>query len=72
MIGAYCLTEPGSGSDALGAKTTAILSEDGKYYILNGTKQFSTNTGFADLFTVFAKVDKVHFTAFLVERTFPG
>lgn len=72
MIGAYCLTEPGSGSDALGAKTTAILSEDGTHYILNGTKQFSTNAGFADLFTVFAKVDKVHFSAFLVERTFSG
>ncbi len=72
MIGAYCLTEPGSGSDALGAKTTATLSEDGNYYILNGTKQFSTNAGFADLYTVFAKVDKLHFTAFLVERTFSG
>lgn len=72
MIGAYCLTEPGSGSDALGAKTTAVLSEDGTHYVLNGTKQFSTNAGFADLFTVFAKVDKVHFTAFLVERTFSG
>ncbi|MGA1845704.1 acyl-CoA dehydrogenase family protein [Deferribacter abyssi] len=71
-IAAYCLTEPGSGSDALGAKATATLSEDGKYYILNGTKQFITNAGFADLFTVFAKVDKEHFTAFLVERTFEG
>ena len=72
MIGAYCLTEPGSGSDALGAKTTAVLSADGSHYVLNGTKQFSTNAGFADLYTVFGKVDKVHFTAFLVERTFPG
>ncbi|MFT5699238.1 MAG: alkylation response protein AidB-like acyl-CoA dehydrogenase [Desulforhopalus sp.] len=72
MIGAYCLTEPGSGSDALGAKTSGILSEDGKHYILNGTKQFSTNAGFADLYTIFAKVDKLHFTAFLVERTFAG
>jgi len=71
-LGAYCLTEPGSGSDALGAKTTATLSEDGKYYILNGTKQWITNAGFADLFTVFAKVDKQHFTAFLVERNTPG
>jgi alkylation response protein AidB-like acyl-CoA dehydrogenase len=71
-IGAYCLTEPGSGSDALGAKSTAILSADGTHYILNGTKQFSTNSGFADLFTIFAKVDKIHFTAFLVERSFPG
>jgi alkylation response protein AidB-like acyl-CoA dehydrogenase len=72
MIGAYCLTEPGSGSDALGAKTTATLSEDGRHHVLSGTKQFSTNSGFADLFTIFAKVDKVHFTAFLVERTFAG
>jgi alkylation response protein AidB-like acyl-CoA dehydrogenase len=72
MIGAYCLTEPGSGSDALGAKAVAVLSEDGGHYLLNGTKQFSTNAGFADLYTVFAKVDKVHFSAFLVERTFAG
>ncbi len=72
MIGAYCLTEPGSGSDALGAKTTATLSGDGRHYILSGTKQFSSNAGFADLFTIFAKVDKVHFTAFLVERTSAG
>ncbi len=71
-IGAYCLTEPGSGSDALGAKATATLSEDGKYYILNGTKQFITNGGFSDLFTVFAKIDKEHFTAFLVEKNFEG
>jgi len=72
MIGAYCLTEPGSGSDALAAKTTAVLSEDGKHYILNGTKQFITNGGFADLYTVFAKVDKEHFTGFLVERNYEG
>jgi alkylation response protein AidB-like acyl-CoA dehydrogenase len=72
LIGAYCLTEPGSGSDALGAKTTATLAEDGSCYILNGTKQFSSNAGFADLFTIFAKVDKVHFTAFLVERGAAG
>jgi len=71
-IAAYCLTEPGSGSDALGAQASAVLSEDGKYYILNGTKQFITNGGFADLYTVFAKIDKEHFTAFLVERTFEG
>lgn len=69
---AYCLTEPGSGSDALGAQATATLSEDGKYYILNGTKQFITNGGFAELFTVFAKIDKEHFTAFLVEKSFEG
>jgi alkylation response protein AidB-like acyl-CoA dehydrogenase len=69
---AYCLTEPGSGSDALGAQATAVLSEDGKYYVLNGTKQFITNGGFAKLFTIFAKIDKEHFTAFLVEKDFPG
>ena len=71
-IAAYALTEPGSGSDALGAKTTAVLSEDGKYYILNGAKQFITNGGFADVFTVYAKVDGEKFTAFIVERNFPG
>ena len=71
-VAAYCLTEPGSGSDALGAKSTAVLSEDGSHYILNGTKQFITNAGFADLFTIFAKVDKEHFTGFLVERGFEG
>lgn len=69
---AYCLTEPGSGSDALGAQASAVLSEDGKHYILNGTKQFITNGGFAELYTVFAKIDKKHFTAFLVEKSFPG
>ncbi|MFV0438310.1 MAG: acyl-CoA dehydrogenase family protein [Desulfopila sp.] len=71
-LAAYCLTEPGSGSDALGAQASAVLSEDGKTYLLNGTKQFITNGGFANLFTVFAKIDKQHFTAFLVERDFPG
>ena len=71
-LAAYCLTEPGSGSDALGAKATATLSEDGKHYILNGTKQFITNGGFADLFTVFVKIDGKLFTAFLVERNFEG
>ncbi|SIS97597.1 acyl-CoA dehydrogenase family protein [Alicyclobacillus vulcanalis] len=71
-IGAYCLTEPNSGSDALGARTTATLSEDGKYYILNGTKQYITNAGFADVFVVYAKVDGQHFSAFIVERTMPG
>ncbi len=69
---AYCLTEPGSGSDALGAQASAVLSADGKHYILNGTKQFITNGGFAQLFTTFAKIDKEHFTAFLVEKSFPG
>lgn len=71
-IAAYALTETNSGSDALGARTRATLSEDGRHYLLNGTKQFISNTGFADLFTVFAKVDGKDFTAFLVERTFPG
>ncbi len=67
-IGAYALTEPQSGSDALAAKTKAVLSEDGRHYILNGQKMWITNGGFADLFTVFAKVDGEKFTAFLVER----
>ncbi len=71
MIGAYALTEPHSGSDALAAKTRATLSEDGKYYILNGQKMWITNGGYADLFTIFAKIDGEKFTAFLVERT-PG
>jgi alkylation response protein AidB-like acyl-CoA dehydrogenase len=71
-VAAYCLTEPGSGSDALGALASATLSEDGKYYLLNGTKQFITNGSFANLYTVFAKIDKEHFTAFLVERTTEG
>lgn len=71
-IAAYALTEPSSGSDALGAKTTAVLSDDGKYYILNGEKQWITNAGFADVFVVYAKVDGEHFSAFIVERDFPG
>ena len=66
--GAYGLTEPNSGSDALGAKTTATLSADGKYYLLNGQKCWITNGGFADVYTVFAKVDGDKFTAFIVER----
>jgi alkylation response protein AidB-like acyl-CoA dehydrogenase len=69
---AYCLTEPGSGSDALGAQASAVVSDDGSHYILNGTKQFITNGGFAELFTIFAKIDKEHFTAFLVEKSFEG
>ncbi|HEX5166012.1 MAG TPA: acyl-CoA dehydrogenase family protein [Thermomicrobiales bacterium] len=71
-VGAYALTEPGSGSDALNARTRATLSKDGTHYILNGTKQFITNSAFAGLFTVFAKVDGEHFTGFLVEPDFPG
>jgi alkylation response protein AidB-like acyl-CoA dehydrogenase len=69
LIGAYCLTEPGSGSDALAAKTTAVLSDDGKHYLLNGSKMWITNGVFADLFTIFAKVDGTKFTGFLVERS---
>ncbi|MEO7961133.1 MAG: acyl-CoA dehydrogenase family protein [Ginsengibacter sp.] len=70
--GSYGLTEPGSGSDALGAKTTATLSEDGKFYLLNGQKCWITNGGFADIYTVFAKIDGDKFTAFIVERGFEG
>ncbi len=70
--GSYGLTEPGSGSDALGAKTTAILSSDGKHYILNGQKCWITNGGFADVYTVFAKVDGEKFTTFIVEKGMEG
>ncbi len=70
--GAYGLTEPNSGSDALSAKTTAILSEDGKNYILNGQKCWITNGGFADVYTVFAKIDGDKFSAFIVERGMEG
>ena len=72
MVGAYCLTEPHAGSDALAAKTRADLSADGTHYILNGQKMWITNGGAADLFTVFAKVGGEKFTAFLVERAWPG
>jgi len=71
-IGAYGLTEPNSGSDALGAKTSARLSDDGKHYLLNGQKIWITNGGFADVYTVFAKIDGDKFTAFIVERGFEG
>jgi alkylation response protein AidB-like acyl-CoA dehydrogenase len=71
-IAAYALTEPGSGSDALGARTTAKLNEAGTHYILNGEKQWITNAGFADVFVVYAKVDGEHFTAFIVEKGFQG
>lgn len=70
--GSYGLTEPNSGSDALSAKTTARLSEDGKHYLLNGQKCWITNGGFADIYTVFAKVDGDKFTGFIVERGFEG
>lgn len=69
---AYCLTEPGSGSDALAARTKAVLTEDGKHYLINGQKMWITNGGFADLFTVFAKIDGEHFTAFLMDAKSPG
>ena len=72
IVGAYALSEATSGSDALNCRARAVLSPDGKHYVLNGEKMWITNAGFADLFTVFAKVDGEKFTAFLVERTFPG
>src|SRR5580704_7973598 len=70
--GSYGLTEPNSGSDALGAKTTASLTPDGKYYLLNGQKCWITNGGFADIYTVFAKIDGDKFSAFIIERGFEG
>lgn len=72
MKGAYALTEPNSGSDALGARTTATLTPDGKHYLINGQKIWITNAGFADVFTVFAKVDGDKFTAFIVDRNTEG
>lgn len=69
---AYCLTEPGSGSDALGAKTKAELNAEGTHYIINGQKMFITNAGFADVFVVFAQVEGDKFTGFIVERTMEG
>ncbi len=71
-MAAYALSETGSGSDALGLRSKATLTADGKHYLLNGTKMWISNAGWADLFTIFAKVDGQHTTAFLVERTFPG
>ncbi len=72
-LGAYCLTEPGAGSDANAGTTKAVLSEDGKHYILNGQKMWTTNGGFADVMTVFAKIDNDRvLSAFIVERDFPG
>src|SRR6266404_673612 len=72
MVAAYCLSEPHAGSDSLAARTRADLSSDGTHYILNGQKMWITNGGFADLYTVFAKVGGEKFTAFLVERAWPG
>ncbi len=72
QFAAYCLTEPGSGSDALAAKSSAVLADDGTHYLLNGQKMWITNAGFADVFTVFAKVDGKHFTGFIVEKNWEG
>jgi alkylation response protein AidB-like acyl-CoA dehydrogenase len=73
LIGAYCLTEPGAGSDANSGKTSATLSEDGKHYILNGQKMWITNANFADTQVVFAKIDKDRvLSAFIVEKNYPG
>ncbi|MGH9663114.1 MAG: acyl-CoA dehydrogenase family protein, partial [Bryobacteraceae bacterium] len=72
MIAAYCLSEPQAGSDALAARTRADLSPDGTHYVLNGQKMWITNGGYADLYTVFAKIGGEQFTAFLVERSFGG
>ncbi|MEH7374875.1 acyl-CoA dehydrogenase family protein [Neobacillus drentensis] len=71
-LAAYALTEPGSGSDALGARTTAKLNAAGTHYILNGEKQWITNAGFADVFVVYAKIDGEQFSAFIVDRNFAG
>ena len=72
LLAAYALTEPSSGSDAMSAKTTATLNEAGTHYILNGEKQWITNSAFADVFIVYAKIDGEHFSAFIVEREYPG
>jgi alkylation response protein AidB-like acyl-CoA dehydrogenase len=72
LLSSYALTEAGSGSDALAAKTTAVLSPDGKHYVLNGTKMWITNAGFADIFITFAKIDGDKFSCFIIEKTFPG
>jgi alkylation response protein AidB-like acyl-CoA dehydrogenase len=69
---AYCLTEPGAGSDALSAKATAVLSEDGQFYVLNGQKMWITNGGFADILITFAKVDGEHFTGFIIDTDSEG
>ncbi len=71
-IGAYCLSEPQAGSDAQNSLTRAELNKEGTHYILNGQKMWITNGGFADVYIVFAKIDGEKFTAFIVERTFPG
>ena len=72
LMGSYCLTEPGSGSDALSAKTKAVLNAEGTHYVLNGQKMWITNAGFADVFIVFAQVDGDKFTGFIVDKDAPG
>ena len=72
LMGSYCLTEPGSGSDALSAKTKAVLNAEGTHYVLNGQKMWITNAGFADVFIVFAQIDGDKFTGFIVDRNTPG
>ena len=72
LLSAYALTEASSGSDALAAKSTAVLNSDGKVWMLNGEKMWISNAGFADLFIVFAKINGTDFSAFIVERGFPG
>ncbi len=72
LIGAYALTEPGVGSDAMAIRTRATLAPDGQHYLLNGSKQWISNAGFADLMIVFAKVDETKHTAFIVETSWPG
>jgi alkylation response protein AidB-like acyl-CoA dehydrogenase len=72
LLAAYCLSEPQAGSDSLAARTRAVLSPDGKNWILNGQKMWITNGGFADVYIVFAKVDGTQFSAFIVERGTPG
>src|SRR5205807_3813666 len=71
-LASYCLSEPQAGSDAQNSRTRAVLSTDGRHWILNGQKMWITNGGFADVFTVFAKVDGEKFSSFIVERGFPG
>ena len=72
LLSCYCLSEPQAGSDALAARTRAVLSPDGKNYILNGQKMWITNGGFADVFIVFAKIDGEKFSCFIVEKGYPG
>ncbi|PLT28239.1 acyl-CoA dehydrogenase [Peribacillus deserti] len=72
FIGAYCLTEPNAGSDALSSQTTARMNKEGTHYLLNGTKLYITNAVFSDTFIIYAKVDGIHFTAFIAEKNYPG